>query len=102
MSVQDAPPASSIDRFALLDWLEPNCEPDRVALLYPKGDRGLSPGWVIGRADAQRAIAAYRAGTLDEETFTSTTKHGKQYRIRGAGRLGLVPHRNDRVLGRAP
>jgi len=93
-----AQPVQSIDRFALLDWLEPNCEPDRVALLYPKGDRGLSPGWVIGRADAQRAIAAYRAGKLAEETFTSTTKHGKQYRIHGAVRLGLVPHRNDRVL----
>ncbi|MCC5829278.1 MAG: hypothetical protein JJU36_07505 [Phycisphaeraceae bacterium] len=98
MTSVDAEPTPTIDRFALLDWLEPNCEPDRVALLYPKGDRGLSPGWVIGRDDAQRALAAYRAGTLADQAFTSTTKHGKPYRIHGAQRLGLVPHRNSRVL----
>lgn len=98
MTMQAAPPPTAIDRFALLDWLEPNCEPDRVALLYPKGDQGLSPGWVIGIDDARRALAAYRAGTLAGETFNSTTRHGKPYRIQGATRLGLVPHRNGRVL----
>lgn len=89
--------SSVIDRFALLEWLLPNCEPDRVALLYPQGDNGLSPGWAMGRENATRAIEAYRNGTLAEETFRSKTKRGKPYRITGAVRLGLVPHRNKRV-----
>ncbi|MEX2670903.1 MAG: phage/plasmid primase, P4 family [Phycisphaeraceae bacterium] len=90
---------TNLDRFQLLDWLLPNCEPDRVALLYPKGKGGqFSPGWVMDRADAERAIAAYRAGTLENESFTSVTKRGARYRIAGAKRLGLVPHRNGRVL----
>jgi len=88
---------SIIGRLALLDWLLPHCEPDRVALLYPKGDMGLSPGWVMSKADAERAVEAYRSGTLADETFHSKTKRGKPYRISGAVRLGLVPHRNKRV-----
>ena len=88
----------TIDRLSLLDWLEPNCEPDHVALLYPKGDKGPSPGWVKGRQEAARAIAAYRAGALASETFPAVTKAGVKYRIAGAERLGLVPHRNGRVL----
>jgi P4 family phage/plasmid primase-like protien len=93
----ESPPAT-IDRVALLEWLRPNCEPDRVALLYPKRGGELSPGWVMSQADAERAITAYRAGALDGESFHSTTKNGKAYRIKGAARLGLVPHRNGRVL----
>jgi putative DNA primase/helicase len=93
----ESPPAT-IDRLALLEWLRPNCEPDRVALLYPKHGGELSPGWVMSQADAERAITAYRAGALDGESFQSTTKNGKTYRIKGAVRLGLVPHRNGRVL----
>lgn len=101
MSVAETQTSSTngtVDRFALLDWLAPNCEPDRVALLYPKSKGTLSPGWVMGKADAERARAAYRDGTLSEQTFRSKTKNGKRYRIRNPVRLGLVPHRNDRVL----
>ncbi len=90
--------AESVDRIALLDWLQPNCEPDRVALLYPKSKGNLSPGWVMDQADADRALTAYRDGSLSDETFQSTTKGGKPYRIREPVRLGLVPHRNGRVL----
>lgn len=89
---------AAMDRLALLDWLQPNCEPDRVALLYPKSRGNLSPGWVMGKADTDRAVAAYRAGSLADETFQSTTKSGKSYRICNPQRLGLVPHRNGRVL----
>ncbi len=98
MTRMDAHPLKPIDRLALLEWLEGNCERDRVALLYPKGKQGLSPGWVVGTEDVQRAIRAYRQGTLAEETFASTTKDGKPYRITKAQRLGLVPHRNGLVL----
>ena len=89
---------SGVDRLALLDWLLPNCEPDRVALLYPKGNNGLSPGWAMGRENATRAIESYRNGILADETFRSKTKREKPYRISGAVRLGLVPHRNKHVL----
>lgn len=87
-----------IDRFQLLDWLAPNCEPDRACLLYPKKGSGLSPGWVMDRESVQRAIEAHRNGALEAEAFQSATKRGKPYRITGAVRLGLVPHRNGRVL----
>ncbi|MBX3324095.1 MAG: hypothetical protein KF757_14030 [Phycisphaeraceae bacterium] len=89
--------ASRIDRFSLLELLLPNCEPDRVALLYPMREGELSPGWVMSRADAERAIDAYRRGTLADESFESKNKGGKPYRIHGAVRLGLVPHREGRV-----
>lgn len=101
MSVAETEASSTngtVDRFALLDWLAPNCEPDRVALLYPKSKGTLSPGWVMGKADAERALSAYRDGTLSDQAFQSKTKNGKPYRIRRPVRLGLVPHRNDRVL----
>ncbi|MCK4873629.1 MAG: hypothetical protein KAS72_12980 [Phycisphaerales bacterium] len=98
MSTLDVSSPAAVDRVALLDWLRPNCEPDRVALLYPKSSGTLSPGWVMGKEDAQRAIAAYRDGMLPRETFQSETKKGKPYRISRAVRLGLVPHRNGRVL----
>ena len=91
-------PAPPVDRTALLDWLAPNCEPDRVAVLYPKGEKGLSPGWVTGREDVTRALAAYRNGTLADEAFTAVTKKGVKYRIIGGARLGLIPHRNGFVL----
>ncbi|MBX3387185.1 MAG: hypothetical protein KF768_11490 [Phycisphaeraceae bacterium] len=96
-TVCETPPAT-IDRLALLEWLLPNCERDRVALLYPKRGGQLSPGWVMSTADAERAIEAYRDGTLADQSFQSTTKNGKPYRIKGAVRLGLVPHRNGRVM----
>lgn len=98
--VPQAPAAESrpIDRLDLLDWLLPNCEPDRAAILYPKGNKGLSPGWLTRRADVARAVEAYRAGTLATETFTSATKKGAPYKITRGQRLGLVPHRNGRVL----
>lgn len=96
-AVREAVPVK-IDRFALLEWLLPNCEPDRVALLYPKRGGDLSPGWVKSQADAERAVEAYRRGTLPGESFQSTTKSGKRYRMVRAVRLGLVPHRNGRVL----
>lgn len=86
------------DRFALLDWLLPACEPDRAALLYPKSRGSLSPGWVMNQADAERAVEAYRNGALAGEVFDSTTQDGKAYRITGAVRLGLVPHRDRRVV----
>jgi len=90
--------AGGIDRFQLIDWLAPNCEPDRACLLYPKNGSGLSPGWVLDRQSVQRAIEAHRSGALEAEVFQSATKQGKPYRITGAVRLGLVPHRNGRVL----
>lgn len=92
-----APPGPMIDRIALLDWLLPNCERDRVAILYPKGRNGLSPGWVTGLRDAARAIEAYRHGRLPDESFTSVTHKGIPYKITKGERLGLVPHRNGRV-----
>jgi len=98
MSMACETPVSTIGRLELLEWLLPNCEPDRVARLYPKRSGQLSPGWVMSTADAERAITAYRHCALPEESFQSTTKSGKPYRIRGAERLGLVPHRNGRVL----
>ncbi|MFO0875133.1 MAG: phage/plasmid primase, P4 family [Phycisphaerales bacterium] len=98
MSAACATLPAAIDRLALLEWLRPNCEPDRVALLYPKRGGDLSPGWVMSQADAERALASYRDGTLPTESFQSITKSGKAYRIKGAVRLGLVPHRNGRVL----
>ncbi len=96
----DQPSSASqgtVDRFQLFRWLLPHCEPDHVALLYPKGDRGLSPGWVQGNEDAERAIEAYQRGTLASERFASNTKSGTDYKIVGAVRLGLVPHRNGVV-----
>jgi len=97
-NVLEAPSPPTIDRFALMDWLAPNCEPDRVCLLYPKKGSSLSPGWVMGCTDATRAMIAYRDGSLASESFQSATRNGKPYRIHGAVRLGLVPHRNGRVL----
>jgi putative DNA primase/helicase len=86
----------TIDRLALLDWLWPHCEPDTASVLYRKGkDEG--PGWVHGPADVERAVAAYRAGTLAGEEFASLTQDGKRYTIAGGTRLGLVPHRDGLV-----
>ena len=82
----------TVGRLALLDRLLPHCEPDTASVMYPKGkDEG--PGWVHGRADVERAIAAYRAGTLSGQKFASVTQDGRRYTIAGGTRLGLVPHR---------
>jgi putative DNA primase/helicase len=86
----------TIDRLALLDWLWPYCEPDTVSVMYAKA-KGDGPGWVNGHADVERAIAAYRAGTLAGEEFASITQDGKRYSIAGGTRLGLVPHRDGLV-----
>jgi len=91
------PRVAAIDRLALLDWLLPHCDRRRVALLYPKGNEGPSPGWVKNRPDVDRAVEAYREGTLEMQNFGSITQKGKAYRISGAQRLGLVPHRDGAV-----
>ena len=88
----------SVDRLQLLDWLLPNCEPDRAAILYPKGKSGLSPGWITNQPDATRAVETYRSNTLKSESFASATKQGVPYKITTGQRLGLVPHRNGSVL----
>ena len=82
-----------LDRLALLDWLLPHCEPGTVGVMYAKG-KSDGPGWVNGEADAARAVAAFRSGTLRDEQFSSITQDGKQYVIAGGTRLGLVPHRD--------
>jgi putative DNA primase/helicase len=86
----------TIDRLALLDWLLPHCEPDAASVMYAKA-KGDGPGWVRGEADVARAVAAYRAGTLEAEAFESITKDSRPYQITGGTRLGLVPHRDGRV-----
>lgn len=88
---------NTIDRIQLLDWLTPRCEPDQIALLYPKGKKGLSPGWVNDVDSATRALTAARAGALGREVFRSVTRGGRRYTIRRAERLGLVLHRNGLV-----
>lgn len=88
----------AIDRLTLLDWLLPHCEPATASIMYPRG-RDEGPGWVNGQADVERAIAAYRAGTLPAERFTSITQDGKRYTIVVGTRLGIVPHR-DGVVAR--
>lgn len=97
MIAQDPHATAAIDRHALLDWAAPHCEPNAAAILFPKGDQGMSPGWVKSREDSERAIAAYRAGTLAAERFDSVTKEGKPYTITSGTRLGLVPHRDAQV-----
>lgn len=86
----------AIDRHRLVDWLLPHCEPGTASVMYPKG-KSEGPGWVNGEADVERAIAAYRAGTLGEERFSSITQDGKKYVIAGGTRMGLVPHRDGMV-----
>ena len=88
----------AMDRLTLLDWLLPHCEPATASIMYPKGASD-SPGWVHGQDDADRAVAAYRAGALQAEEFASITQDGKRYVIAGGNRLGLVPHR-DGVVAR--
>ncbi len=87
-----------IDRLQLLDWLLPHCEPGTASILYPKGSTA-GPGWVQTPDDVERAVAAYRNGTLPAERFGSVTKNGKRYTIANGTRLGLVPHR-DGVVAR--
>ncbi|MCA9295363.1 MAG: hypothetical protein KC983_02580 [Phycisphaerales bacterium] len=86
-----------MNRLDLLDLLLPHCEPATIALMYPKANGALSPGWVYGEADVDRAIDAYRNGTLASESFDSVTKQGVPYHIHAAIRLGLVPHRDGFV-----
>jgi len=86
----------TIDRLMLFDRLRPHCEPDAASVMYAKA-KGDGPGWVNGPADVDRAVAAYRAGTLADETFESVTKDSRRYTISGGTRLGLVPHRDGRV-----
>ena len=85
-----------INRHQLLEWLRPHCEPDAVALMYPKG-KVNGPGWVHGDEDASRAISAYADGTLEREVFGSTKQDGTPYTIKKATHLGLVPHRDGMV-----
>ncbi|MGJ8635696.1 MAG: DNA primase family protein [Phycisphaerales bacterium] len=80
-----------IDRHELLDWLLPHCEADVAAVSYPKS-RGSGPGWIHGKSDFNRAVQAYRNGSLEAERFESTTKDGSDYTIEGASRIGLVLH----------
>jgi P4 family phage/plasmid primase-like protien len=85
-----------IHRTALLEWLLPHCEPDSACVIYPQGkDRG--PGWVQGAEDVNRAVDAWRKGTLGHEEFDSITRDGRGYKIKGGLRLGLVPHRDGHV-----
>jgi putative DNA primase/helicase len=95
-----SPPESdmTIDRLALLAWLLPHCEAVTASLMYSKGASD-GPGWVNGEEDVERAISAFRAGTLASEQFASITKDGRRYTITEASRLGLVPHR-DGMVGR--
>src|SRR5438046_2472917 len=86
-----------MDRYALLDWLLPGCEPATASIMYPT-PAGEQPGWVNTAADAERAVAAYRRGTLSGESFESVTKDGRPYRIFAGSRLGLVPHRDGLVM----
>jgi P4 family phage/plasmid primase-like protien len=86
----------SLDRLSLLEWLLPHCEPDTVCLMYPKR-KSDGPGWVNGREDSERAIEAYRAGSLVAESFDSITQDGKPYRITSSSRLALVPHHDGFV-----
>ena len=79
----------SIDRLSLLEWLLPYCEPNTVCIMYPKG-KSDGPGWVNGQELSDRAIGAYRAGSLASESFDSITQDGKPYRITHGSRLALV------------
>ena len=85
-----------IDRHQLLEWLRPHCEPDAVALLFPRGDANM-PGWVYGEADASRAISAYAGGSLEREVFNTKNQNDTPYAIRNATHLGVVLHRDDTV-----
>jgi P4 family phage/plasmid primase-like protien len=87
----------SIDRLSLLEWLLPYCEPNTVCIMYPKG-KSDGPGWVNGQEHSERAIGAYRAGSLASESFDSITQDGKPYRITNGSRLAFVPHRDGGVL----
>ncbi len=87
----------SIDRLSLLEWLLPYCEPNTVCIMYPKG-KSDRPGWVNGQELSDRAIGAYRAGSLASESFDSITQDGKPYRITHGSRLTLVPHRDGGVV----
>lgn len=87
----------SIDRLSLLEWLLPYCEPNTVCIMYPKG-KSDGPGWVNGQELSDRAIGAYRAGSLASESFDSITQDGKPYRITHGSRLALVPHRDGGVV----
>ncbi len=85
-----------LDRLALLDWLLPHCEPGTASVMYPKQAKE-GPGWVQTADDVERAVAAWRAGTLTSERFASITQNGKRYTITNDSRLGLVPHRDGAV-----
>lgn len=86
----------TLDRSALLEWLLPYCEPGTASIMYPKGPKE-GPGWVQTPDDVERAVAAWRAGTLPAERFASITQDGKRYTIANGTRLGLVPHRDGAV-----
>ena len=91
----------TMDRIALLDWLLPHCESHTASIMYAKG-ANEGPGWVNGPADEERAVAAYRSGTLHAEEFSSITQDGKHYNIAAGSRLGLVPHRDGLVVAFLP
>jgi P4 family phage/plasmid primase-like protien len=94
VSSQDS---NDITRFELLEAILPFCDQSNAALMYPKGERGLGPGWVTTPKNVNAAVDAYRSGSLRRCAFESVTKAGKPYRIECPERLGLVPHRDGQV-----
>ncbi len=86
-----------VTRSDLIRWLWPYCDHEHAAVMYPQSGGSLSPGWVKGEEDVQRAAKAFVEDTLACERFESVTKGGKPYSIDGGSRLGFVPHRNSLV-----
>ena len=91
--------ATAITRQDLLDWLTPGSEPTQAAFMYPRLRmlRTERAGSVATEKDFQRAILAWKSGTLAAETFATITQEGKRYTIRAANRLGIVLHRDGLV-----
>lgn len=87
---------ANVTRRDLLDWLESHILADRVSIMFPKGDAD-GPGWTRSKCDSTRALAAWRAGTLEREVFHSETEAGKPYEIKRGNRLGVVLHRDGMV-----
>jgi len=90
------PEPSSIDRFALLDWLLPFSNAGAVSLEYPKAN-GPGPGWVYGSETVDWAVGSYHDGSLADQSFACRTQSGNDYTITNASRLGLVLHRDEAV-----
>jgi hypothetical protein len=86
----------TVSRLALFEWLAPHCKDDAASLLNERGDDWI--GWIYGREDFARAVAAWKDGRLEQELFKCKNKDGKSYTSRKPFRLGLVAHRDDNVL----